>query len=230
MNTFISEIRKQLFSMSDEAYRAFHSNLVPGVENILGVRLPMLRKLAKELANGDWKFYLECAQDDFYEEVMLQGLVIGCAKMDYPIRLSYIKAFVPKINNWAICDSFCSSLKDTKKHKQEMLAFLQPYLHSKEEFSLRFAIVMLMDYYISEEYIDRILLQMDCIQHEGYYVKMAVAWAISVCFVKFPEKTLVFLQNNNLDNFTYNKTLQKTIESLRVDQETKDLLRIMKRK
>lgn len=230
MNTLAKEIKGQLFSMADESYRNFHSNLVPGVHNIIGVRLPMLRTLAKEIVKGEWESFLQCSENEYYEEVMLQGLVIGCAKMDFTLRLSYIKAFVPKINNWAICDSFCSSLKDTKKHQEEMLSFLQPYIHSKEEFSLRFAIVMLMDYYISEQYIDMVLSLMDSIKHEGYYVKMAIAWAISVCFVKFPEKTLVFLQNNHLDNFTYNKALQKTIESLRVEKETKNMLRSMKRK
>lgn len=229
MNIAAKNIKQTLLSMTDEGYRIFHSNLVPGVQNILGVRLPMLRKLAKEIAQSDWKNYLNCAQDDSYEEVMLQGLVVGSIKIDYPLRLPYIKDFVPKINNWAICDSFCSSLKDTKKHKDEMLTFLEPYLHSNKEFSLRFGIVMLLDYYITEDYIEMVLTHMDRINHEGYYVKMAVAWTLSICFVKFPEKTMLFLQNNHLDNFTYNKALQKSIESRRVDVETKNLLRRMKR-
>jgi len=225
-----NEIKSHLFSMSDEAYRSFHSNLVPGIHNIIGIRIPKLRSFAKEIANDEWRLYLKGASDDYYEEILLQGLVIAYAKMDYSDRLSYIKGFVPKINNWAVCDSFCSSLKDTAKHREEMLSFLQPYLHSDKEFFLRFAIVMLMDYYIFDEYIDMVLAEIDRIKHEGYYVKMAAAWAISMCFVKFPEKTWHFLSENNLDDFTYNKALQKAIESLRVDKEVKDKLRRMKRK
>ncbi len=230
MNLSPKEVKEHLISMSDEAYRDFHSSLVPGIQNVLGVRSPKLRGYAKEIAKNEWEDFLKTAQDESYEEILLQGFVIAYAKMEYTLRLSYIKEFVPKIDNWAVCDGFCSTLKDTAKHKEEMRSFLQPYLDSQEEFSLRFAVVMLMDYYICDESIDWVLSEFNRIQHDGYYVKMAVAWAISVCFVKFPEKTWALLQNNTLDDFTYNKALQKMIESLRVDKETKETLRSMKRK
>lgn len=222
-------IRERLLELADENYQQFHSKLVPGTDNVLGVRLPEQRKLAKEIAKGDWRGYLATAPEDYYEEIMLKGLVIGYAKADLAEILTYIADFVPKIANWAVCDTFCTNLKITKKHLPEVWAFLQPYLRSKKEFELRFGIVMLLGYYIQDEYIDRVLALLDSAKRDGYYVKMAVAWAVSICFVKYPDKTMAYLKENTLDNFTYNKALQKITESLRVDSATKALIRSMKR-
>ena len=110
-----------------------------------------------------------------------------------------------------------------------MLEFLKKYLKSKEEFKLRFALVMLLDFYITEDYIDYVLDVLNNIKHDGYYVKMAVAWALQVAFVKFEDKTMKLLENNNIDDWTYNKALQKIIESYRVDEKTKSKIRKMKR-
>jgi len=216
--------------MADEEYRKFSSSLIPNVDNILGVRLPELRKLAKNIARGDWRTYLAQADNRYFEETMLQGLVIGYAKTDIEERLRYVADFVPRIDNWSVCDSFCTGLKFTKNHRSLMWDFLQPYLSSDKEYEIRFGVVMLLLYFVEDEYIERVLQWMDRIRHEGYYVKMAVAWAISVCYVKYPEPTMAFLKNNTLDDFTYNKALQKIIESLRVDSETKHVLRSMKRR
>ena len=145
-------------------------------------------------------------------------------------KLKYLDKFVPKIDNWAVCDCSVSTFKFVEKNQEEVWEYLQKYLKSKKEFELRFAVIMLMDYYFQEEYIDQVLETYDNIHHDGYYVKMAVAWAISMAYVKFPEKTWEFLQNNHLDDFTYNKALQKMVESYRVDSETKEEIKKMKRK
>lgn len=223
-------IRKQIFGLADEEYRKFQSKLCPGTGNIVGVRLPLLRKLANEIARGDWRGFLENAESEYFEEVMLQGMVIGCADAETEERLSRIAAFVPKIDNWAVCDSFCTGLKFTKKNMDTVWGHLQIHLSSEEEFEKRFGVVMLLNYYVESGYIDRVLALLDAVRHEGYYVKMAVAWAVSICYVRFPEKTAAFLRDNTLDDFTFNKSLQKITESLRVDKETKNLIRSMKRK
>lgn len=222
------EIRSKLFNLSEDEYRNFHNKLCPNTENILGVRLPLLRNIAKDLAKNNWEAYLNNPYNEYYEEIMIEGLTIGYIKADINTRFKYIKRFIPKIDNWAICDSFCNNLKFTKKNLNEVWEFISTYLSSNKEFELRFAIVMMLHYYINEEYIDRVLHILNDINHEGYYVKMAVAWAISFAYIKFPHKTLVFLKNNNLDSFTYNKSLQKIIESTRVSNEDKDLIRSMK--
>lgn len=223
-------LTEQLINMADEKYKAFTQKLVQTDKPILGIQLPKLRVLAKQIVKGDWYGYLREVQDNYYEEVMLQGIVIGAAKADLNEILPLIDVFVPKIDNWAICDSFCSSLKIVSKNEEAFFAYLQKYLQSDQEFFLRFAVVLLMDFYISEDYVDRLLLIFDEIHHDGYYVKMAVAWAISVCFVKFEQKTMAYLKANHLEDFTYNKALQKIVESYRVTDETKVLIRSMKRK
>lgn len=268
-----AQVRRRLMALADEPYREFQSALIPGKDNLLGVRIPLLRKLAKEIVRNEftlpsqygcasfiptcsptrdvmvtWQQYLDAAQlmdslknpdggaDVYYEEILLQGLVIGCAKMPFAELLELIASFVPKIDNWGVCDTFCGTLKATKTHMAEMWEFLADYLAlchqptAETEYPIRFAVVMLLSYYIKEDYIDRVLSALNSLRHDAYYVKMAVAWALSMCYVKFPEKTMTLFNDNLLDDFTYHKALQKTIESLQVDRETKDVLRKMKRK
>ena len=136
---------------------------------------------------------------------------------------------MPKIDNWAVCDIFCAGLKITKKYRVEMWNLLQKYLKSNKEFEIRFAIVMILDFYIDEEYIERNFKIFDNIASQDYYVQLAVAWAISICLIKFYDKTLDYLEHADLDNFTYNKALQKAIESYRIDDKNKMILRKMKR-
>lgn len=226
----VDDIRSQLFESVDEDYRLFQEKLIPNCENILGVRVPKLRVLAKTIAKQDWCLFLEKGSEQYYEEILLKGMVIGYAKMDVEEKMQYIESFVPKIDNWAVCDSFCSGLKFTTKHRERVWDFIMPYFQSKKEFEVRFAVVMLLNYFVEEKFIEIVLRLFNDIKHDGYYVKMAVAWAVSICFIKFPEKTMKFLQENELDDITYNKALQKITESFRVDQETKTVIRQMKRK
>ena len=142
------------------------------------------------------------------------------------IDLWYI--FSNKINNWSVCDSFCNGLKTTNKNKEKMWKFIEEYLSSSYEFEVRFAVVMLLNFYVEEDYVELVLSNLDKIKHDGYYVKMAVAWAISICYVKFNKTTLNYLKENNLDYFTYNKSLQKICESLKVSKEEKNIIRGMK--
>lgn len=223
-------IKEQLLELADADYQKFASALIPNINNVIGVRLPELRKLAVIIAKNDWRSYLAVADNEFFEEIMLQGMVIGYVKTDIEERLQCIADFIPKIDNWSVCDSFCAGLKFTKANKKQVWDFLQPYLLSKQEYDIRFGVVMLLNYYIEEEFINEVLQRLDSINHDGYYVKMAVAWAVSICYVKLPEPTMSYLNSNSLDDFTYNKALQKITESNRIDQETKKMIRSMKRK
>ena len=223
------EVRKKILELADPKYKEFHSGLCPNTENIIGVRIPVLRKYAKELAKDDFRSYLSSIADDYYEEIMIKGMIIGLAKMETEERLNYISEFVPKIDNWAICDTFCAGLKFTNKNKDVVWEFIKKYQNSRKEFELRFLIVMLLDYYITDKYIDEVIKILDKTKHDGYYVKMAIAWTISVLYVKYPKITMEYLKNNTLDDFTYNKALQKIIESYRVSEEDKNIMRKMKR-
>lgn len=221
-------IKEQLLELSEENYRNFTAALTPGKESILGVRLPKLRKLAKEIVKGDWRKYLSEAQDDSMEELLLQGMVISYCKAELEEVLTLCSRFVPKIDCWPVCDSFCGGLKITVDHRARVWEFLQPYLEAEKEYEIRFGVVMLL-YYIQEEYAPLVFAGFNRIKHEGYYVKMAVAWVLSMFYVNLPEITMEYLMKNDLDKFTYNKTLQKMMESLKIDADTKKLMKSMKR-
>lgn len=220
-----------LKQLADEKYRKFHGKLIPNVETVFyGVRVPALRTLAKQIVKADWRAFVErTKKSDIYEMNMLCGMVTALAKCEFEEKLSYVEKFIPCINNWAVCDVVCGDMKDVKKNRERMFAFIQPYLSSQEEYEVRFAVVILMQYFLTEEYIGRVLEIYDGIHHEGYYVKMAVAWGISICFIKHRDVTLTYLLSCNLDDFTYNKSIQKMLESLRVSEEDKQMLREMKR-
>ena len=227
------EIKKQLKQLSDSRYKEFHSNLCPGTDNILGVRVPVLRNYAKELVKKyPVEKLLKNTDNEYYEEIMLQGMIIGLdKKVNIKTILEYIEEFIPKIDNWAICDVFCAGLKIVNKYPKEIWGFISKYLESEKEFELRFAIVIILDYYINEEYIDKVLKVLNSIHSDKYYVQMAVAWAISICLIKFYDKTVSYLQDENcfLDKFTYNKSIQKAIESYRITNEQKVFLRSLKK-
>lgn len=225
------EIKKKLFELADEKYKIFHSGLCPGVNNIIGIRVPVLRNYAKDLIKSyPLNDLLNEIDDAYYEEIMLKGMLIVLAKNeDIEIILDYISSFIPKIDNWAICDVFCASLKITKKYKDDMWIFLQRYLTSNKEFEIRFSIVMILDYYIEEQYLERDFEIFDMIESKDYYVQMAVAWAVSICLIRFYDETVDYLKKCKLDNFTFNKSLQKAIESYRIKDEQKEYLRNMKR-
>lgn len=222
-------IKEQLRNYADEEYAKFMSSLTPGKDNIIGVRLPILRKMAKQIAKGNYEEYLKEVTCDTYEEVMLTGMVIGYIKTDIEELLTLVREYIPLIDNWAVCDSFCSGLKITKFHKERVWNFLCPYLYSDKEFEVRFAVIMILNYYVDSYYATQAFHHFDKIKHDGYYVKMAIAWAISVFYTKLPDLTLEYIKNNNLDDFTHNKAIQKIRESLRVDKETKDMIKSYKR-
>ena len=147
-------IREHIFLLKDEKYKEFHGSLVPGEETIIGVRVPVLRQYAKELSK-DWEGSIcdlvKTIGNDYYEEIMLQGMIIGLVKRP---GLSWLKQqidqYVPKISNWAICDVFCAGLKATRNHMAEMYDYLQKFLESDDEYAVRFSVVMLLDYYVNE--------------------------------------------------------------------------------
>lgn len=224
-------ILDEIKGLADEEYKNFHGSLIPGVKTeFLGVRVPKLRTVAKRIIKEDWRRFLEEYENsNIYEIIMLYGMVMAGARCDFEEKLCYVEKFVPKIDNWAVCDVICGDLKAVKKNQKRMYEFLQPYLSSEKEYELRFAVVMLMQYYITEDYIDTVLEWYGKVHHDAYYVKMAVAWGLSVCFVKFRDKTLKFLENCKIDKFTYNKALQKMRESYRVSTEDKEMLKEMKK-
>lgn len=215
-------LRTKLHELAEDEYKNFHKSLVPGLTNMLGVRMPKVRELAKWASKQDWQSEWDDLSNDCYEELMIKGLLIGYGKLSQEEQTAYLKKYVPLINNWAICDCCCSTWKFIQKDREYWFDFLQRYVDSENEFEIRFAVVSMLDYYITDDYIEQLYDIFDSITHDGYYVKMAVAWAVSICYVKYPKLTWDYLEKKSLDSFTHNKAIQKIRESNCVSKEEKD--------
>ncbi len=224
------DIQTRLLELAKTGNQKFTQSLHPGITNILGLRVPDVRKLAQEIVRGDWRAVLSQLTHKYMEENMLHGMIIGLAgQVSLEERMRLMADFIPYINSWSVCDTFCSTLKFTENHRDEMWRFVLPYFASADEYAVRFAVVMGMDYYINAQYLPRLFKQLDGVTHNGYYVKMGIAWAVSVCYVHFPTETEIFLGHNSLDPFTQNKIIQKIRESYRVDAESKARLLVYKK-
>ena len=224
------KLKNTLQTLSEEKHRDFHRKLVPNIKDnliILGIPVPRLRKLAKEILSecDNIDDYFACVGHTFYEEIMLQGIVIGYLSCDHRKKLHYISAFVPNISDWAVCDTFCSSIRIPKTEKQSFYEYLSPYLYGENEFAVRFGVVMLLQNYVCDEFIVRTLDTLKNIRNNQYYVQMALAGAWSVCYIQYPEQTLSVFAEKSLDRFVQNKAIQKCRESLRItDNDKKRLL------
>lgn len=222
------EFIRYLYNLQDLKYKRFQKKLILS-DNLIGIRTPKLKKIAKEISKSNYKLFFESNMHSLYEENLIHGLVLGYLKLDFNNLKFYIDEFIPYINNWAVCDLTASNLKIFNKYKDDGFDQIKKYLKSNNTWINRFGYVLLLSYYINDKYIDTIFGLCNNYKDE-YYVKMAIAWLISICYIKFKEKTLEFLKNNKLDDWTYNKSIQKIIESNRVTIEEKDILKKLKRK
>lgn len=248
------EIRDRLNKMSDADYVKFSASLIPasGRGTMLGVRLPALRDYAKELSKGDWRQELSYEEDLYFEETMLRGMILGYACRDIEELFACLKDFIPRVQNWSVCDSVCSGLKLVEKYPEKTWDFLQPYLKSGEEFPCRVGLIMLLNHFVklgedkkkitrkrsvtmadlqgqeeTGDYLEPILQALDREFTEGYYAQMAAAWLLAELFVTYPVRTLRGLRELHLDAFTRKKAVQKIRESRIPDKEVKAYLREM---
>ncbi len=233
--SFAKNIEKQLIEFSDADFLEFSKST--GIANgeskdALGIRLPILRKFAKDLMKKyELDYLLENINENYYEEVMLKGMLIASKKdLSWERLEQYILCYVPKITDWALCDTFCSGLKISKKYLDKIWRLIKKYLKSNEEFEVRFALVMILNYFLLDEYIDEVFKIINKVKLDKYYVKMANAWLISYGAIKYFDMTYNFLkEESKLDAWTHNKGIQKSIESFRLTKEQKEMLRELKR-
>lgn len=225
------ELREKLLSLRDEKYAEFSQKLLPDTDSIIGVKLLKLRNIAKEIARNDYEYYFEntCSEMQYFEEIMLKGMVIGEVEVEDEKFFELVSDFVPLIDNWSVNDSFCSGLKRIRKCLPKAWNFLSDYISSTDEFALRFGVVMFMDYFLVDEYAETAIYIISQLSHDGYYAKMALAWFMATAYAKYPELTIKYLQKSNFDKWTYNKSIQKMIESYRISDEDKEELRKLKR-
>ena len=223
-NTY-QEFISYLYTFQDFTYRDFHGKLIQDKLSLIGIRTPILKDIAKQIAKNNPQTFLEIMRHDTYEENILHGLIIGYMKIDFKTCVTLLEEFFPFNTNWAINDITCANLKIWKKHLEEGFGIIKQYLKSSYLWIRRFGLVLLLDFYVNDDYIDSILEMIPNIKGEEYYVGMANAWLISVCYVKYPKKTRILLENSTLDFFTKKHAIQKIVESNRISKEEKEFIK-----
>lgn len=223
-------LREELFLLQDVQYRDFTLPLIPGVRRFIGVRLPVLRHLAKEFLKGDTdsllENFLKTSRDSmlYMDEIMLWGMVVSGLKGNVEEKQRRVVEFLPMIDNWSVCDSFCWHLSE--KEREPFWTFIQPYFFSEKPYFVRFAVVMALRNFMDMEHLHVVLERLEKIHLEDYYVKMSIAWAVSVAYVAHPIQVEQWLTHDcPLEEWTFNRSIQKICESLRVDESSKRRLR-----
>lgn len=222
---YLNVISEELFALQDTEYQVFQSKLMPTIppETVIGVRTPLLRKLAKELAGTPQaEHFLQSLPHRYYEENNLHAFLIEQIR-DYDTALAETERFLPYINNWATCDCFCP--KVFAKHKAELLIPLRRWLGSDQTYTVRYAMGMLMRYYLDEDFQPEYLAWVAGVHSEEYYLNMMRAWYFATALAKQPDAALPWLTDRRLDVWTHNKTIQKAAESYRIPPEMKQQLR-----
>ena len=223
----MKEIKECLLSKRDKTYLDFSENLniCKGYRSI-GVRIPVIREYGKVLSKKySLEYLINNIDEEYYEEILLKGFIIGNYKnLTCDELIYYIDNHLPKIKDWSMCDTFVASLKLTKKYQKELWSYINKKLKSKKEFDVRFALVMILNYYINDLYKDKIYDIIKNIKQEDYYVKMGNAWLLSSMFINYFDDTINFIKNNKLDHWTKRKGITKAKESFKINNEQKNIL------
>ena len=222
------EIRERLYSLSDSDYKKFNDKVIRTEYEMLGVRLPALKSFAKEIAKSGAEEFLSSFEPRSYEEILLCGFVLGYAKTDIETVFSYFDPLIEKFDNWAHVDCTVGAMKIFAKHREKVFEHFMPLMFSDGEFQKRTFVVILMDYFTTPEHLDRTLSLLKKIPPNQYYVDMAIAWALSVCFVKDFDKTLAAFDRAAFSEFIYKKTISKCMDSFRITTEQKQILRALR--
>ena len=226
MNT--NEIKKELLSMQDKEYKAFHSKLMPTInpDTIIGIRVPVLRSFAKRLSKEtDINNFLNELPHQYYEENNLHAFLIEQIK-DFETCISEVNKFLPYIDNWATCDSLRP--KCFGKNREKLICYVYNWLKSNKTYTVRYAIEMLMLYFLDEDYKIDYSDTISAIKSDEYYINMMIAWYFATALAKQWEKIIPYIENYRLDEWIHNKTIQKAIESYRITADQKEYLKNFK--
>lgn len=224
----MTSIQEKLFALQDKKYAEFQANLTPTVkrESFIGVRVPEVRNLAKEIKNSDEaNAFIEVLPHEYYDENMLHGLLLSEMK-DYDKCIDYVDKFLPYVDCWSVCDIM--SPKVFKKHKNELLEQIKKWCKSKHTYTIRFGIEMLMSHYLDEDFKEEYFDIVSIIRSDEYYVNMMIAWYFATALTKQYDSAIKIVENHCLETWTHNKTIQKAIESYRISDEQKAYLRTLK--
>ena len=222
------KITNRLFELKDDAYADLSSKLAPNLDrnNIIGVRVPLARKLAKEYIKEDEsKEFLNDLPHKYFDENMLHGLLISEIK-DYDLCIKELDKFLPYVDNWAVCDIMSPSI--FKKNKDKLINKIKEWIKSKHTYTCRFGICSLMQHYLDNDFKKEYLSLVANIHSEEYYVNMMIAWFFATALAKQWDETILYIESRKLDKWVHNKTIQKAIESNRITKEQKEYLKTLK--
>ncbi len=225
-----AQINQKFQSLADCDYKVFNEKIIPTNLEVLGIRMPALKILAKELAaDPDVESYLKNAEHTTYEHILLNGLVLGhIKKPSLEMIFHYLDPLILMFDNWAHVDTIISSLKVFRKYPDEVLNHFLPLKTDEGEFTKRVFVIILMDYFMTDTHIDISLKHLSEVAQGQYYVDMAIAWALSYGLIKYYDKTVAMLEQKAFSKFVHNKAIQKARESFRITPEVKELLNDMK--
>lgn len=225
----MNKIRNYLMSNQDIAYRDFTLPLLPNIDEktFIGVRLPVIKKYAKELDEESKIEFLNSLPHFYHEENILHAFILSIIK-DYVVFINYINAFLPYVTNWSVCDTICN--KHLNKYKSLLIKEIYKWLKSNEVYRVRYAVKCLMNYYLDEDFEEEHLQKVEQVKLEDYYVRMMVAWYLATGLAKNYDSFIKAIEEQRFDIFTHNKAIQKAVESYRVSDEHKEYLKTLKRK
>ena len=222
-------ITKDLLSKKDEKYREFHKKLVPDTKyEIIGVRVPEIRKIVKNTVSNEEIYSFLRSEHRYYEEYMAHGLIIAEKIKDIDEMYAILSDYLPKIDNWAICDTVAASLKKAAKNKELLLKNVKIWIKSTDVYTVRFAVVCLLTYFTDKEHTDNTIKIVSTIKTDEYYINMAIAWLYSVILVKNYDGIISLLESRALPQFIQNKTIDKARDSFRIDGTKKEYLKTLK--
>lgn len=224
----MTEIQEYLLSNADQKYRAFTLPLIPNVDpkTFIGVRLPIIKKYAKDLDTKEREKFLHSLPHQYHEENILHAFILSNIK-DYDSFIKEVDAFLPYVSNWSTCDTICN--KHLNKYKDRLIVEIYKWLKSDQIYRARYAVKCLMNYYLGEDFKEEHLLKVQEVKLEDYYVKMMIAWYLATGLAKNYDSFIKAIENKSFDTFTHNKAIQKAVESYRVNDAQKAYLKTLKK-
>lgn len=222
------KIYKELQALKEKEYADFQAKLVPTIEpsTILGIRVPKLRALAKSyIRDQECQVFLDSLPHNYYDENMLHAILISEMK-DYDKCINRLEAFLPYVDNWAVCDIMSPKL--FKRYKEDLMPRIKVWMASEETYTIRFGLGMLMAHFLDEDFRPEYLDMASCIRSDEYYVNMMIAWFFATALAKQWEVSLPYIEDKRLDDWTHKKAIQKARESLRISKEKKEYLKGLK--
>lgn len=220
-------IKEFLLANQDIKYRDFTLPLLPNINKnaFIGVRLPIIKKYAKELDESSKKEFLNSLPHQYHEENLLHAFILSNIK-DYDEFINYVNIFLPFVSNWSVCDTICN--KHLNKHKSQLINEIYQWLKSDEIYRVRYAVKCLMNYFLDDDFKEEHLAKVEQVKLEDYYVKMMIAWYLATGLAKNYSSFVKVIEEKRFDSFTHNKAIQKAVESYRVSDEHKTYLKTLK--